>query len=290
MAGFLEDRHEHLGVDDAADGMVPSEQCLGAGHPASTQFEDRLEDEGELAAVQCAAEVHVELHAFGDRVAHLRREHDETVLAVGLGAVQRDVGVAQELAGRGPIADGDADAGGDGDRGVVIALDLERLAQDVEDAFGDQLRPGVEAGTFDQHDELVAAQPTDGIAVAQHGGQSHRDRLEQLVAGTVPERVVDVLETVEVDEQRGGRHVVASCPGQHRVDPVEDEHAVGETGQRVVERLMPDAFQQPGIADGGGGLTRQREQATGEVGISPQPFGIVRDRRHDAADGRRRWR
>ena len=167
----------------------------------------------------------------------------------------------------------------------MIPLDLERLAQDVEHAFGDQFRPGVEAGAFHEHHELVAAEPTDGIAVAQHRGQPHRDRLEQLVAGTVPERVVDVLEPVEVDEQRGGRHVVPSAPGQHRVHAVEDEDAVGETGQGVVQRLMPDAFQQPGVADRGGGLTGQGEQPTGEVGIPLQPLGCVRDRRNDPADG-----
>ena len=69
VAGFLEDRHEDVGVDDAAEGMVPSDQCLGAGDPPATQFEDRLVHEGELTAFQCAAEVHVELHALGDRVA-----------------------------------------------------------------------------------------------------------------------------------------------------------------------------------------------------------------------------
>ena len=48
---------------------------------------------------------------------------------------------------------------------------------------------------------------------------------------------------------------------------------------------MPDTFQQPGVADGGRGLTGQGEQATREIGIPLQPFGVVRDRRHDPADG-----
>ena len=67
--------------------------------PPSAQVEDGLEHEEELAALQRTVEIHVELHAVGDRVAHFGLEHDETVLAAGLGAIERDVGVAQELTG-----------------------------------------------------------------------------------------------------------------------------------------------------------------------------------------------
>ena len=61
----------------------------------------------------------------------------------------------------------------------------ERLAQDVEEAFADQFRSGVERVAFHQHDEFVAAEPTDRVAFSQYRGQPHRDSLEQSVAGAV---------------------------------------------------------------------------------------------------------
>ena len=62
--------------------------------------------------------------------------------------------------------------------------------------------------------------------------------LEQRVAGRVAEAVVDRLEVVEVDEQHGELAAVALEPGRRVVDAVAEQRLVGETGQRVVERLV----------------------------------------------------
>jgi hypothetical protein len=51
----------------------------------------------------------------------------EAVLSGGLGLVQRHVGVAQQLAGRGGRPDRDADTGGDPD-GRVASGNVERLS------------------------------------------------------------------------------------------------------------------------------------------------------------------
>ena len=52
------------------------------------------------------------------------------------------------------------------------------------------------------HDrELVAAEAGDDVVGAQHAAQPLGHGDEQPVAGAVPERVVDELEVVEVDEQ-----------------------------------------------------------------------------------------
>jgi hypothetical protein len=49
------------------------------------------------------------------------------------------------------------------------------------------------------------------------------------------EGVVGVLEVVEVHEEGGHRVAVAARPHQHLVGPVEDELAVGQAGQRIVQ-------------------------------------------------------
>ena len=60
------------------------------------------------------------------------------------------------------------------------------------------------------HGELVAAEPRHDV-LGPHGvGQPQRHVADQLVADRMAERVVDVLEVVEVDvEHRGGRAALA---------------------------------------------------------------------------------
>jgi hypothetical protein len=58
------------------------------------EIERGLVDEEELVLLQGFAEIHLELHAVLDHSLHPRLEHDVAILAVPLGAVHRDVGVA----------------------------------------------------------------------------------------------------------------------------------------------------------------------------------------------------
>ena len=53
-----------------------------------------------------------------------------------------------------------------------------------------------------EHDELVAAEPADHVVGADRVLDALGDRRQHRVTRFVPERVVDVLEAVEVDEQQ----------------------------------------------------------------------------------------
>jgi hypothetical protein len=124
---------------------------------------------------------------------------------------------------------------------------VERLGHDVEDPLRQQL--GGHAGAIGEHDELVAAEAGDGLALADRGAQAVGDRPQQLVAGTVAEGVVDGLEVVEVEEQGSGHGTLAARPHQELFGPVEGEHPVGEPGEAIVQRLVAQlaglAFHQP---------------------------------------------
>ena len=56
----------------------------------------------------------------------------------------------------------------------------------------------------------------------------------QLVAGVVAERVVDALEVVQIDEQRGDRRLLAACAHEHLLGAIEHQRAVRQPRQRVV--------------------------------------------------------
>ena len=112
---------------------------------------------------------------------------------------------------------------------------VERFPQDRLDPLGHQLRTGRHGHRFGQDDELVTTQAAHGVAGPQHPFEPLRHRLQEPVPGLVAEGVVDVLEVVQVDEQRGHRQVPPPGPGQHLVGPVEDQRAVGEPGEGVVD-------------------------------------------------------
>ena len=108
----------------------------------------------------------------------------------------------------------------------VTRGELERRHHDVEDPLGHQLRPDGERLTVDQHDELVAPEPSDGVPLAEDAGQPVGHQEEQLVTRRVAEGVVDVLEVVEIQEEGGHRGVLAPEPQHHLLEPVEDERPV----------------------------------------------------------------
>jgi hypothetical protein len=71
--------------------------------------------------------------------------------------------------------------------------------------------------------------------VPDRGDQPVGDRAQQLVAARVAVDVVDELETVDIAEQdRGAPAAVGEALGQ----PLQDEGAVGQAGERVVHRLV----------------------------------------------------
>ena len=80
-----------------------------------------------------------------------------------------------------------------------LAVYLVRLAQDFQQALGDELGAGIERGALDQDDKLVAAEACRGIAIANDSLEPRGDDSQEVVARGVSEGVVDMLEAVNVD-------------------------------------------------------------------------------------------
>ena len=172
---------------------------------------------------------------------HRGVEHGVAALAVGLRAVHRDVGVAHHLLRRGLRGrERDPDRGADEQ---LAPVDHERRLQAVQDALGDDRGLARVADVVEQERELVAGEPGDGVVRPQRGLQPSRHRLQQLVAARVAEAVVDDLEAVEVEEQHGraALGVMALGAPDRLVQAVQEQDAVGQAGERVVERVVLQA-------------------------------------------------
>jgi hypothetical protein len=90
----------------------------------------------------------------------------------------------------------------------------------------------------EQHDELVTALPADRIRGARTAQQAGRDGLEQLVAERVPERIVDVLEAIEVEVEDRDVSLVARGRADRVADAFLEEHAIRQAGEIVMLRRM----------------------------------------------------
>ena len=120
-----------------------------------------------------------------------------------------------------------------------------------------------------QDHELVAAEPGhDVVRVAHHLGQPLAEHGQQVVAGVVAERVVDVLEAVQVEQDHGE----AALAGQHRLGalaggaPVEQAGELVPPGGPVHRAAVPDVARP---STGPAGRLRPRRDPAGRPTSRP---------------------
>ena len=110
-----------------------------------------------------------------------RGEHLDPVAPLVLGVVLGLVGLAEKLLRRHPVRSRKGDAHAGGHRHQPTA-ERERLVETAMDAMGgvDRLRGAVQVP--EQHRELVAAQPSQHVAFAEHAADTVGRLHQQLVA------------------------------------------------------------------------------------------------------------
>src|SRR5579862_8255275 len=116
-----------------------------------------------------------------------------------------------------------------------VAVDVEGILEPLQhqvDDLGDHAR--IAAIRDDDH-ELVAAEPAHLGGTRELVGdldEALADLDEQLIAGRMTQRVVDVLEAVEIEQGDGYRALVAA--GQQTSELLLQGEAIGKTGQRII--------------------------------------------------------
>ena len=88
-----------------------------------------------------------------------------------------------------------------------------------------------------QDGEFVATQPCDRVALAEKLRQPNGKFADQAVARMMPERIVDMLEAVEIEHHhRDARALLRAGDGV--VQPILEQRPVRQSGQHVVESQM----------------------------------------------------
>ena len=193
------------GGNEAAARVLPAHQRLDADSRPLASSDDRLVVEHELLALDGALQVREQLEPLEHRCLHARFEDLVAALAVRLGDVHRDVGVAQQSVGVVRTRRG---------RSIAIpmlapheqllAVEREwRRAAPRRCARRPSIASSASATSSSRMRELVAAEAGDGVGRAQARLHALGHLGQQPVAGGVAEAVVDALEVVEVEEQHG---------------------------------------------------------------------------------------
>ena len=180
--------------------------------------------------------------------------------------------------------DGDADAGADVE---VDVAEVEGVAEVAADALHHAF--DVDVVVAEQHGELVTTEPGHHRLLVLETPQSLTDLLEQLVADVVAERVVDLLEPIEVHQQHRRR------PGDQQplLEALLEVQPVGEAGQVIVQRQVlglgcrgPDPVDQSGVGQRDAGMAGERLEEPGVLAVErADVVEAVHDQQHagDAA-------
>ena len=151
-----------------------------------------------------------------------------------LGRVHREVGALEQIGDLGAVdrPERDADARLRADRHPRdVDVGRERVQHAVED------RPGVLGVDTGQNEpEFVPAQASDRVTRPQDLGEVRRDAAQVVVPVVVAERVVDLLETVEVDDGDADGLAAPAGRGNRVAGPVDEQCPVRQIGQQVVQR------------------------------------------------------
>ena len=219
--------------------MAPAHQCLEPADAPRAEIVDGLVVELELLAHQRLAQVEFEGTAGLEADIHRRLEEAPGAAPVRLGAVERDIGVLEELVAGGAVAGRKADADAHPDAGAV-AVEVIRRADDLDDParqHGGILRL---LGFRDDDREFVAAETRDRVDLAHASPQPVGHRAQERVAHRVAEGVVDFLEAVEVEAQDRER---AAAPEMRDrlLDALAEHRPVGQSGEDVVAGHEGDA-------------------------------------------------
>ena len=249
---LLGQRHEGGRRQQPAPRVLPAHQRLGPVYVPAVQVDHRLEAQPELAPLQRVPQVGLQLGLGHHRPAHRRLELPHAGLAGGLRRIHRDVGVPQHVPGVAADLLDDADADRDPDRPPG---ELDRRAERVQQPAGGP-QSGARGVVLDQHRELVPAEPGDHVVRPDRGDQPLGQPDQQPVAGLVPERVVDGLEPIQVEQQQGQPAAAAGHPlGPGHLG--RQQGPVAEPGQRV-------RVSHPGLLGGERGVVERGEHLPGQ--------------------------
>ena len=237
--GLLGKRDELAWRDHVALRGAPAHQRLEARKLVALQVQERLVVELELPVGEGSTQVPLELVAGAHASVHLVFEEPVPAPLLLLRAIEREVGVLEELVGVRPVARRHRNADADAEHDLEPLPEHEGLVHHGDDLPGEVAGVGRRERGILHDDELVAAHARERVDLTHGTLQARRDPLQELVADRVTERVVDLLEAIEIEAMH--RKSFARTQARERLlQSLAHQHAIGQIGEPVVAREVLD--------------------------------------------------
>jgi len=123
-----------------------------------------------------------------------------------------------------------------------VPIDVEWILERTSEALGKPFGVLIAFGPDLENHEFIAAEPRDHVAGPDDSLEPRGNFLEQLVTDRMAERVVDRLESVEIDQMDRDVVLALMHRGEHAVDALAELVPVGEARKVVVFGKMRDAL------------------------------------------------
>ena len=225
-AGLFGDGDEHQWRHDPVARPLPAGERLELVDGARFQVDHGLEIHPQLVAVQRMPQVRLDLQPLDRARLHAGVEHRVAGAPVRLGAVQRQIRVAQHgfRSIRERAAERDADAGA---HKHFAPVEHHWQAQRLGDPLGDFLCLAFVDDVLDEHGELVATKSCGGVTgpQAQVDPVGHFD--QQRVSKRVAQAVIHHFEAVQIEKQHRHLTLLTSRAFERVRQPVEQQRSIG---------------------------------------------------------------
>ena len=167
----------------------------------------------------------------------LRGEKAESVTPCAFGHVKGLVRILEQVVHLGGIAgvEGDANAGR---HKHLLGTQLEHLAHGAQKLLHDQPHVVGFVHLGEDHGKFIAPHAGHGVGFAQAALNAAGRLNKQQIAAVVAQRVVDLFEVVQVDEQNGQLLAIAPTFLDFLLQPFPQHAAVGQAGERIKIGLL----------------------------------------------------
>lgn len=90
--------------------------------------------------------------------------------------------------------------------------------------------------------EFVATEPSDQTGIVKGSSQAQRDLAETCISGWMAERIVELLKTIKVDQDKGRCETMIKAVTNNLAIARLEDGAIGKPGERIGFRLFAKAF------------------------------------------------
>jgi hypothetical protein len=192
-------RQEQGGADQAAGGMLPAQQRLGAQLVTVRHASLRLVVQNPLSTLGRLSHLLLEDTMNLQPVLKDVVKHASPAAAVALGLEKGKVSADKELLRVPSVNGGNREANARCETELVFS-DHEALVEGRHQRVGDRLCAHRIAAPWQEHCELVAANASEHGILVEPGRELEADQPEEVIADWMPKSVVDYFEPVQIQQ------------------------------------------------------------------------------------------